>query len=138
MAEFAHLKGNIGPWTCRTCGACCACSSFVGPGLDEIIPAPLHPYLDRPTRSVRVLPVKQPAGAPMAGHYMLYCPALEGTVGVSCGCGVYEERFKVCRDFKPGGEICLKVIRALLDRESLLDVRKAGLEMMNKIHLTPT
>ena len=39
------------------------------------------------------------------GH--ITCVALNGAVGASCSCGIYEARPRACREFEPGSEVCL-------------------------------
>lgn len=36
------------------------------------------------------------------------CIALTGTVGLSVGCSIYEDRPTACRAFTPGSTLCLE------------------------------
>jgi Fe-S-cluster containining protein len=41
------------------------------------------------------------------------CVALRGEVGRAAGCTIYENRPQACRNFEPGGMLCLEARRAL-------------------------
>jgi len=80
---------------CQTCGACCSYSSewprFTTESDEEIARLP------------RML-IDDEAGR-MHCHGDR-CAALEGEVGISTSCAVYEDRPVVCRACEPGDDAC--------------------------------
>lgn len=96
---------------CQTCGACC-CNS------DENRAEKFIDYVEVPKRArlqlqrplLRKLTVVNGQGE---RHMRLVgrdqrCIALEGKLGVSVSCGIYELRPPACRRLEPGSEECLR------------------------------
>lgn len=103
-------------YDCTACGLCCA---YI-----------VHRYWDSASQATWVAVTKKDAAVlenagkrhlvvlnvSWAEHFMEMtkpkkgtpsrCAALEGTLGVSVSCGVYEARPAVCREFEPGGKSC--------------------------------
>jgi len=85
---------------CRECGACCAFfrvsfywAEASARGLDERWTEPLTPH-----RSCMVgTSLREPR-----------CRALEGCVGATVTCTVYDQRPSPCRELQPGDEKCGK------------------------------
>jgi Fe-S-cluster containining protein len=88
---------------CQRCGACCAHYrvSFYWAEADDApgghIPAALTQPLNAHMRCMSGTSSKQPR-----------CVALQGDIGHSVGCGIYEQRPQVCREVMPGDPQCLK------------------------------
>lgn len=88
---------------CQRCGACCAHYrvSFYWAEADDApgghIPAALTQQLNAHMRCMAGTSSKQPR-----------CVALQGDIGCSVGCGIYEQRPHVCREVMPGDPQCLK------------------------------
>lgn len=80
---------------CQTCGACCSYSKewprFTTESDEEIDLLP------------RAMVDDEAGGMLCSGDR---CAALQGTVGVSTSCSVYEDRPVVCRACEPGDEAC--------------------------------
>jgi Fe-S-cluster containining protein len=94
---------------CQTCGACCV---QFGPH-----DGTAYVYLDRDEvhqmRSLGLPVVRQAMGGVCLGATSHdgaggrpACVAFTGHLGGPCGCGIYEERPSICRDFEVGGELC--------------------------------
>lgn len=90
------------PNPCLPCGACCAyyCAAFYWRETDDEtpggVPLAMTVEVDEFRRAMKG--TKQPIPR---------CVALQGTVGESVSCSIYERRANVCRDFPPsyeGGE----------------------------------
>jgi Fe-S-cluster containining protein len=81
---------------CLSCGACCAFfrASFYWAEADDAtpggVPVDLTEKLDPYQRVMQGTNRKEPR-----------CVALEGVVGVSVGCAIYDQRASVCREFTP-------------------------------------
>jgi Fe-S-cluster containining protein len=81
---------------CRVCGACC-CHRWSWP----VLRRDRSDAVGIPVEMVREdLPLMRTVGD--------RCVALEGVVGVRCGCAVYPVRPEACRGFVPGGVLCLE------------------------------
>lgn len=85
---------------CQACGACCAVAAspaYVGLTVADVVrlpPAYGGQVLEAPTYRALACP---------GGR----CCALEGQVGESTSCAIYEARPGACRAFEPGGNDCL-------------------------------
>ena len=85
---------------CQGCGACCTQDS------NKRFRPQLQPGdLERMSPDTRRLYVFREIGVRADNGR---CTALEGTVGSSVACVIYEERPKHCIDYEPGGDQCLK------------------------------
>ena len=79
---------------CKTCGACCAffCVSFPSSETDDVpggfVPIDMTTYLNNTQRFMKGTKGKNPR-----------CIALEGRVGLSVKCLIYENRPSSCRGF---------------------------------------
>jgi len=79
---------------CETCGACCAFYRVSFPcaetdNIDGLVPIGMTSYLNESTRFMQGTETKNPR-----------CIALEGQVGNSVKCLIYENRSSACRNFK--------------------------------------
>ena len=88
---------------CQRCGACCAHFrvSFYWAEADDAPGGTVPTALTRPVGSLHRC---------MAGTEArpVRCVALQGAVGKSVACGIYEHRSSTCRSVQPGDEQCLK------------------------------
>ena len=88
---------------CQRCGACCALFrvSFYWAEADDAPGGTVPVALTRPVGSLHRC---------MAGTEArpVRCVALQGEVGRSVACGIYEQRSSTCRSVQPGDEQCLK------------------------------
>lgn len=98
-----HEKGLSMEFDCQQCGACCAVFrvSFYWAEADDApggtVPVDLtEPVgtLHRCMRGTQTKPVR--------------CVMLQGQVGQSVACGIYEQRSSTCRSVQPGDAQCLK------------------------------
>lgn len=93
---------------CRECGACCACFPYIG----------VRPTENVPERHFLDVTVEGTSGEVTVDRFLrrkendLTCAALEGELGSRVGCGIYENRPRVCRDFEPGSDKCHAARRA--------------------------
>lgn len=91
---------------CSRCGACCAEGGFVGVAPTDTTPRALTQttkglsHLSRETRS-------KLGARCMKRHIGGRCVALEGVIGESVACSIYERRPAVCRRFEAGSPGCL-------------------------------
>ncbi len=72
-------------------------------------PADITPrYLTHPVRGRIGFDEKDEAGGVrcMAKNLAGRCKALEGEVGASVRCGIYDQRPAICREFPPGSDGC--------------------------------
>jgi len=91
---------------CRSCGACCTTGAADGEKV---------PFLPITGGEYRRLPgdVVIKAMVPGMGKVRSLrfvgdrCAALDGVVGLSCSCRVYDARPQICRVFPPGSTNCL-------------------------------
>ena len=92
------------PHPCLSCGACCAhyrvslhwSEAEPEPGAPDLggrVPIALTETFGPHQRSMRGTWAKQP-----------HCVALQGTVGVSVGCSIYDDRPSACRDLRMSWE----------------------------------
>lgn len=88
---------------CQRCGACCAVFrvSFYWAEADDAPGGTVPVALTRPVGTLHRC---------MAGTEVrpVRCVALQGEVGRSVACGIYEQRASTCRGVQPGDEQCLK------------------------------
>ncbi len=95
MAENTHER----PHPCLTCGACCAYfrASFYWAEADDVTPGGVPVEMTRKLndfrRSMRGMDGPHPR-----------CIALQGEIGTSVYCSIYERRASVCRAFVPSWE----------------------------------
>ncbi|MDR7335818.1 YkgJ family cysteine cluster protein [Roseateles asaccharophilus] len=88
---------------CQSCGACCAVFrvSFYWAEADDApggtVPAALTRQISPQLRCM--------AGTEVAP---VRCIALQGEVGRSVACGIYEQRSSTCRSVQPGDAQCLR------------------------------
>lgn len=94
---------------CQTCGACCV--FFLCVAVNE------NGYQTPPEYVWQV--TREAAGGEITvDRFMrrdeekLNCTALVGTLGENVGCGIYENRPQVCRDFEAGSDKCHALRRA--------------------------
>ena len=95
---------NLEPSTCQNCGACCAqyrvsfyWQEAVQRGLDEDMLLQVSPW-QVCFRGTELQPVR--------------CVNLEGEVGSSVSCRIYEKRTTPCRSVEIGDEKCLRAREA--------------------------
>ena len=88
---------------CQSCGACCAFFrvSFYWAETDA------HPEGSVPQALTTAI---SPHHVAMQGTTRKppRCVALDGDIGKSVGCRIYEQRSSTCREFEMGSEGCLK------------------------------
>ena len=118
-----EARGGSALWNgpvydCQLCGACC-----VQQGLFD---GTSYVYLDRQeAKRLRRMGLTVVQGA-LGDSYLgcrshagaggrPACVALEGKVGLRCGCSIYSERPSVCREFEVGEALC----RAARERAGL-------------------
>jgi Fe-S-cluster containining protein len=95
------------PFDCRTCGACCISSFGERPGYVFLAP-------DDVIRLGRIGLPLVPFGNDTLLGTVAYeglggeriCAAFGGVVGGRCGCSIYLDRPRPCRNFKPGSVGC--------------------------------
>lgn len=87
---------GLGPWDCRTCGACCSYSAewprFTLETDDDLARLP-DMFVDRDLHRMRCHGDR--------------CSALAGQVGALTSCRVYDLRPDVCRSCVPGDDACI-------------------------------
>lgn len=100
-------------YDCMKCGACCAYWPNIPilPGEVKDIDEKLKIYLKPSPLDPRGLSLKSVEGSNR-------CIALEGQLGVSVKCSIYDIRPPVCRRFEPGSDLCKK---ARLDVLNIID-----------------
>lgn len=100
---------------CQSCGACCRASAFDPPrkpGQDW------EPFVVVTEGEAQSLITARPGSVVLDKEDKLWsmqvkqdchgsCAALEGSVGQSVSCSVYDCRPIICREFQPGDEQCL-------------------------------
>lgn len=92
-------------YDCLTCGACCAiphtAKGSFGFGL----------LTEEEAKSFPPSVLEYDGDLVMIGSIHtandLRCSMLKGEPGVNAPCAIYEDRPKHCRDFEPGGALCL-------------------------------
>src|SRR5262249_32251956 len=104
----AAAGGGGMEYDCQQCGACCVDlfgdDGFVhltdeeADGMRRVGLPVVNGYHGRPL--LGTVPHSGPGGDTI-------CAAFAGHVGGSCGCSIYPDRPKLCRDFQPGGFKCL-------------------------------
>jgi Fe-S-cluster containining protein len=108
--SFAEERSGSGLPDCRTCGACCAFSAewprFTLEADEDLALLP-EEFVDRTLHRMRCHGDR--------------CSALEGRIGVSSSCRIYDRRPDVCRDCQPGDDACRIARRHFGLREVLLD-----------------
>jgi uncharacterized protein len=91
---------------CQTCGACCAYFrvSFYWAETDA------HPQGSVPKAMTKSI---SPYHVAMQGTTIKppRCVALDGNIGESVGCSIYEKRSSTCREFEMGTDECIKARR---------------------------
>jgi uncharacterized protein len=106
---------------CQTCGACCSYFAVISleafsnePGLgidlqdyDDYSKLPPSMLAFEPMPEGSLLPPNVVLRTQKVGKWH-QCLGLEGRVGESCRCSVYEARPLTCSDFEVGGVKCLK------------------------------
>ncbi|HQI80313.1 MAG TPA: YkgJ family cysteine cluster protein [Deltaproteobacteria bacterium] len=95
MSENTHDK----PHPCLTCGACCAYfrASFYWAEADDATPGGVPVEMTRKLNQYRRSMLGMDGAHPR-------CIALEGEIGRSVYCSIYERRASVCRVFTPSWE----------------------------------
>jgi Fe-S-cluster containining protein len=90
-------------YDCVKCGACCV-KHFNIPVLANEVN-----LIDERLKKYLIVSPVQPGGYSLrqVGESRK-CIALEGTLGESVNCSVYEFRPPVCRRFQPGSDLCKK------------------------------
>ena len=53
-----------------------------------------------------------PFGIKLTSQGKRVCAAVEGEVGSTCGCGIYEQRPDACRKFEAGSFLCKEARKA--------------------------
>jgi uncharacterized protein len=107
---------------CQTCGACCAAMLSVGVLPDEKVSA----------ADAWDIIIKSEKGETIVDRFVrrddenFSCVALEGAVGETVSCRIYENRPRVCRSFEAGSDRCHGLRRAyglepFLTIEEMLD-----------------
>lgn len=105
---------------CTKCGACCVNDSGAGSDTPWIpVTSAERRRLPAHSRKLAVL------NRPWSGDYAIQtkhnadgdcvCACLEGSVGTSVRCAIYEQRPSLCREFSPGGWGCLEARRDHFD-----------------------
>lgn len=91
---------------CTTCGACCTPEDGVSKTWVRVEKG------DRDQIGRRLPIMRKPGGDYIQTRRNadgdVVCAALDGSVGSSCNCSVYNDRPLVCRLFEVGGDECLK------------------------------
>lgn len=129
---------------CRNCGACCisnedgySYADVSKQDLKKIAPLledSLGDYINNEGSYTGTSTVwRSPATGPAMGFKICQCSFLGGDPGALVGCLIYEERPKVCRDFKPGSPACLHAIKTF--REALGDQSKPTEGAKKKVRL---
>lgn len=111
MNHTAQLGKSL---DCQSCGACCVeAGKVVLTGIEEVeaIPKPLVE--------------NQRGHLCIAKHMGGRCKALEGVIGKSVNCSIYEIRPAICRKFPPGSDACLEA-RARANRKLNSELRPRG------------
>lgn len=85
---------------CTSCGLCCA-AGWVVDAYPYGVPSNMMEMGPDPTAPAEYIMRQTPEG---------HCVAFKGEPGHSCRCTVYEDRPKVCREFKPGCVLCLDIL----------------------------
>lgn len=95
---------NENKYDCMKCGACCAYWHNIPVREKEVkdIDKRLKIYLKPSPLEPRGLSMKSVEGTKR-------CVGLEGIVGQSVKCSIYDIRPPVCRRFEPGSDLCKKV-----------------------------
>lgn len=108
---------------CRSCGLCCV-SPFDDDAFCDVTekdvrrldrrfrrhvvtPEPFEPALATRSREVRRGPLK--------GVHVCACVALRGSPAHQVSCAIYKRRPTVCREAKPGDQMCRAIRNALAD-----------------------
>jgi len=101
---------NENKYDCMKCGACCAYWPNIPVRETEVkdIDERLKLYLKPSSLEPRGLSMKFVEGSTR-------CVALEGQLGVSVKCSIYDIRPPVCRRFEPGSDLCKKARREVLN-----------------------
>lgn len=93
---------------CQACGACCTgAASDDATGILFFLPIAKHEFRRLPravTVEVDPMGLGKVFALAVAGRR---CAALDGVVGMSVSCRVYNDRPKICRVFPPGSDNCL-------------------------------
>ncbi len=95
---------QVNEFDCKTCGACCA--------FKWSWPVLLRSRLDAiniPKEMVRT-------DYPLMKTIDNRCIALDGKVGKSVCCKVYDDRPNSCRQFEPGSELCREARKKVLEQ----------------------
>ena len=102
---------------CQSCGACCVSpySSDAYVALDDreatrlaLVQLPVI-FQRQGGEPPEFLPK---LGTKLSANATKVCAAFEGTVGLACVCGIYQERPNACRQFEVGGRACREARRA--------------------------
>jgi Fe-S-cluster containining protein len=104
-------------YDCQTCGACCG-SPWTGDGyvtlsdeeVDRLqkLALPIVWQRQGDTEPIELIPR---LGTRIAEDGRRTCVAFQGTVGQTCGCGIYEARPGPCRRYQAGDVLCLEARR---------------------------
>jgi len=95
---------------CQSCGACCR--AIAGYNLNYVpVTRDDANRLSREQRKQYLLPMVGNRSAMLLTKSsdstpVLTCKALQGMIGASVSCQVYENRPDVCRRFEPGDHVC--------------------------------
>ena len=103
QSKYLQMSNNEKPsFDCQTCGACCAYFrvSFYWAETDA------HPEGKVPQEMTKAI---SPHHVAMLGTTTkpTRCHALDGKIGKSVGCNIYEKRSSTCREFEMGTEACI-------------------------------
>ncbi len=107
-AEFFGPANPVSVPDCRTCGACCTTGAADG-GRGQLAYLPISKAESkRLPPGVVTLAVIEGIGSQRSLRFNGdRCAALDGVVGLSCSCRVYDERPRICRVFPPGSPNCV-------------------------------
>lgn len=110
---------------CQTCGACCIAVPWVD--VKETDATPAESYWDITIRGQNgeVIVTRQLRRDPETGN----CLALQGELGKSVECGIYEKRPDDCRMFDAGSDKCHALRRAYQIEPPLTDMETASFMM---------
>ena len=90
---------------CIECGACCVNSidrKWIEVTAEDALLLPANSYGEG---DIKKYSMKQDASG--------RCEQLHGSVLVTCRCKIYSNRPQICRDVKPGSEICILSIKRI-------------------------
>jgi uncharacterized protein len=92
---------------CRSCGACCG-PPYVADHYIDLTDTDVA-RLSTHYKRAHVKRGPPPALATKCTNDGVVCVALQGSLGTSVPCAIYEQRPDACRAFRPGSRACLRL-----------------------------